>query len=307
MTPERKTNLTASVHRRLLNLPREKGEDFNLTLTRYAIERFLYRLSRSPQGDRFVLKGALLFTLWTGKPHRPTRALGLMGRGEDSPAAVSRVIRDICTLSIEDNGITFDLADMRISDIREDQEYQGQRVEFAARLGNAVIPVQVDIGFGNAVIPKPKEVEYPTLLGHPAPRLLAYPKETVISEKLQAMIALGIPNSRMKDFYDVWRLSKDFEFKSEPLIAAITATFNRRKTDISIKVPLALSAEFSEDPPERQLWTAFVRRSRIAVGEATLATVIEDIRPFLLPPLQAAASRRDLHSIWPAGGPWKSL
>ena len=134
----------------------------------------------------------------------------------------------------------------------------------------------------------------------------AYPKEAVISEKLQAMIALGIPNSRMKDFYDVWRLSKDFEFKSEPLIAAITATFNRRKTDIPIKAPLALSAEFSEDATERQLWTAFVRRSRIAAGETTLATVIEDIRSFLMPPLQAAASRTDLRSVWPAGGPWKS-
>ena len=246
MTRERKTNLSASVHQRLLNLPREKGEDFNLTLTRYAIERFLYRLSRSPQGNRFVLKGAMLFTLWTGKPHRPTRDLDLMGRGEDSPEAVGQVIREICSFSIEDDGITFDLGDMRISEIREDQEYKGQRVEFAARLGSAVIPVQVDIGFGDAVIPKPKEVEYPTLLGHAAPRLLAYPKEAVISEKLQAMIALSIPNSRMKDFYDVWRLSKDFEFKSEPMIAAITATFNRRKTEIPIKAPLALSAEFSE-------------------------------------------------------------
>jgi len=196
---------------------------------------------------------------------------------------------------------------MRVSGIREDQEYKGQRAEFAARLGNAVIAVQVDIGFGDAVIPKPREVEYPTLLGHPAPRLLAYPKEAVISEKLQAMIALGIPNSRMKDFYDVWRLSKDFEFKSEPLIAAITATFDRRRTEIPIKPPLALSAEFAEDPTERQMWTAFLRRSRIVAGDATLVTIIEDIRPFLMTPLQAAATRIDIHSIWLPGGPWKSL
>jgi hypothetical protein len=274
-------------------------------LTRYAIERFLYRLSRSPQGSRFVLKGAMLFTLWSGKPHRPTRDLDLMGRGGDSPEAVGEVIRKVCDVSGEDDGITFDLGDMRITEIREDQEYKGQRVEFAARLGNAVIPVQVDIGFGDAVIPKPKEVEYPTLLGHPAPRLLAYPKEAVISEKLQAMIASDIPNSRMKDFYDIWRLSKDFQFKSEPLIAAITATFDRRNTDMPVKTPLALSAEFCEDPTERQLWAAFIRRGRIEAGGATLATVIEDIRPFLMPPLQAAGSRINIHSTWPAGGPWK--
>jgi len=222
-------NLVASVRQRLLNLSRARKEDFTLTLTQYAIERLLYRLSRSEYAERFMLKGAMLFAVWAGRPFRPTRDLDLLGYGESSGDELTRLFAAICRTSVEPDGLEFDPQTIKATEIREDQECQGQRVHLDAALGRANISVQVDVGFGDGVIPSVEEIEYPTLIGFPAPLLRAYPKETVVAEKFQAIVAFGVLNSRMKDFYDVWILAQEFPFDGPRLCRAMQATFERRQ------------------------------------------------------------------------------
>ena len=198
-------------------LAREQKEDFSIVLTRYGLERLLYRLSQSAHRDRFVLKGAMLFQLWSGHPHRPTRDLDLLGHGSPDPERFEGIFRDICRQNVEDDGLEFQSDSVRAESMKEDEEYQGLRLKLVSRLGNARIPIQIDIGFGDAVTPEPDEVIYPTLLDGPAPTLKAYPRETVVAEKFQAMVMLGIANSRMKDFYDLWILMRQFEFSGPAL------------------------------------------------------------------------------------------
>jgi predicted nucleotidyltransferase component of viral defense system len=231
MTRKNPSNLAASVRQRLMNAARQQGEDFQLVLTRYLIERLLYRLSQSPHAPRFLLKGALLFALWTGRTHRPTRDLDLLGRGEARPEALAEVFRDLCSLDVQPDGVEFAADTIAVEAIREDQEYQGQRVHVEGRLDNARVRLQVDVGFGDAVTPGAEDVRYPTLLEMPAPQLKAYPRETVVAEKLQAMVMLGMANSRMKDFFDLSVLSSEFDFQGAILCKAIGATFKRRGTE----------------------------------------------------------------------------
>lgn len=299
------TNLAASVRQRLLNLSRERGEEFNLILTRYATERLLYRLAQSPYANRFVLKGALLFALWTAQPHRPTRDLDLLGYGDDSGEALLKLFQEICTTAVEADGLVFDLATIRVSEIRGNQEYGGQRVKLTAWLGKARIPVQIDIGFGDAVTPAAEEMEYPTLLAMPAPRLRVYPKETVIAEKLQAMVALGILNSRMKDFYDVWMMCRTFSFDGRILARAVRSTFERRRTAIPAAPPIALTADLAQEPDRIIQWQAFLRRNRLDREGVELAQVIAELGLFLLPVLSTVARQEEFDYMWPAGGPWQ--
>jgi hypothetical protein len=200
-------DVAASVRQRLLNRSRERGEDFQLTLIYFALERLMYRLSRSAYRDRFILKGAMLFSVWSETPHRATRDLDLLRRGDHEMSVLIHEFQEICRTPIEDDGMAFLPESISGEKIREGDEYQGIRLTFEARLGVARIPIQVDIGFGDAVLPKPEPLDYPTLLDFPAPRLLAYPRETVIAEKFQSMVELGIANSRMKDFFDLWFLA----------------------------------------------------------------------------------------------------
>jgi hypothetical protein len=199
-------DVAASVRQRLLNLSRERGEDFQLTLIYYALERLLYRLSRSAARERFVLKGAMLFSVWSGAPHRATRDLDLLGKGPNDVGVLVKDFQEICWTPVEDDGLKFLAESVTGEEIRDGKEYEGVRLSFEARLGVARIPIQVDIGFGDVVLPKPVSLEYPTLLDFPAPRLLAYPRETVIAERFQSMVELGIANSRTKDFFDLWSL-----------------------------------------------------------------------------------------------------
>jgi predicted nucleotidyltransferase component of viral defense system len=202
------TNLAASVRARLERISRESGEDFQLVVTQYAIERTLFRLSKSSVADRFVLKGAQLFAHWMGRTHRPTRDLDLLGTGDPSPEAIAQIFQDICAMQIDPDGLRFDPHTVRVSEIRGNQEYPGQRVQFIVTLARMRIELQVDIGFGDVVTPAPQEIQFPVLLNYPAPVLRAYPQETVIAEKLQAMVVLGVANSRMKDFFDVWTMAQ---------------------------------------------------------------------------------------------------
>ena len=250
MTKQKPRNLAASVRQRLMNVARSQKEDFQLILTRYALERLLYRLSQSEYRDVFVLKGAMLFQLWGDQPHRPTRDLDLLGRGENSIPRFERIFREVCDLAVEEDGLVFNAQSVRGETIKEDQEYEGLRLTLDCRLENARIPIQIDIGFGDVVTPAASELTYPVLLDFPAPVLAVYSRESVVAEKFQAMVMLGIANSRMKDFFDLWVLARQFEFQGPMLCQAIRATFERRRTPVPAEVPLALSAEFSNDHRE---------------------------------------------------------
>jgi predicted nucleotidyltransferase component of viral defense system len=297
------TDVGASVRARLLALAREQGEDFQSLLTRYANERLLFRLSASGHAQQFVLKGAALFTLWTGKPHRATRDLDLLGFGAPGVAHVREVFSKVLAHDVVDDGVQFDLATLAVDLIRDDQEYGGVRVEVVARVTNARVRIQVDVGFGDAVTPEALVVEIPPLLDFPAPRLRVYPRETVVAEKLEAMVKLGMANSRMKDFYDIAVLARSFAFDGELLTHAIRATFERRKTPLPTTTPVALTATFAEDSMKRTQWSGFVRRVGISGGE-TLAETIATVRAFVEAPLLAAAGAGPVPKSWQVGKGW---
>lgn len=304
MISEPSRNPAHSVRQRLLNKARERREDPNLVLIHYALERFLYRLGRSRYRDRFILKGAMLFAAWTQQPYRPTRDLDLLGIGDSSDAALLRVFSEIVRTPVEPDGLEFDGPSISISEIREAQDYPGKRIKLPARLGNARLNLQIDVGFGDAVTPEPAEIDYPVLLDLPAPRIRAYPCETVIAEKLQALVAFDMAISRMKDFYDLWMLSKRFPFEGTSLSAAIAATFQRRGTAIPTGVPTALTDEFAGDRGKQTQWTAFLKRNVLPDAPPSLSTVVHHLRAFLLEPLQAAAQESLLSKSWRPGGPW---
>ena len=293
----------ASVRQRLLNRARAEGDDFQVLLTRYVLERFLYRLGRSEHRERFTVKGAMLFVLWEGDLHRTTRDLDLLGSGPSDVADVERAVRDVLAVEVEDDGVTFAPATVQGGLIREEQEYEGVRVTAEARVGNARVRLKVDVGFGDAVTPDAEEATFPTLLDSPPPVLWVYPKETVVAEKLQAMVVLGILNSRMKDFYDVWHLARRDAFDGAMLAEAVRATFARRETPVPDGAPLALTDEFALDVGKQAQWLAFVRRGRLG-QEATLPEVVQSLRAFLLPVLEAARGDARLDQRWKPGGPW---
>lgn len=306
MTNKTPRNMAASVRQRLVNKAREKKEDFNLVLTRYGLERLLYRLSVSSYRDQFVLKGAMLFQLWSGDTHRPTRDLDLLGHGDPSPERFQEILRGICDQEVEDDGLAFHADSVQATQMKEDEEYQDLRIKLRATLASARVPIQIDIGFGDAINPEPTEITYPTLLDLPAPMLKAYPRETVVAEKFQAMVMLGIANSRMKDFYDVWTLARRFEFAGPVLCSAIRATFDRRQTELPEAPPLAFTTEFAEDSQKLTQWRAFLRKSKLDADGLELAEVANELDQFLMPPTEALASGSDFAMAWPARGPWEA-
>jgi hypothetical protein len=297
-------NLVASVRHRLLELARKRGEDFQIVLTHYAIERLIYRLSCSDHRDQFILKGAMLFQVWPDQPHRPTRDLDLLGKGEPSLERVARVFREVCEVPVQDDGLSFTAASVNAERIREDQIYEGVRVKCLAHLGQARIDLQIDVGFGDAVVPRPIKVIYPALLDFPAPTIRAYRWPTVVAEKFQAMVALGIANSRMKDFFDLWLLANNMSFDGPGLCRAIQATFRRRKTPLPMEPPLALTPAFGTDVSKVKQWEAFVKRGKLHVGDVTLEQVCTILNRFLLPPAKAFAAREPFPALWPPAGPW---
>lgn len=298
MTDRQPRNLVASVRQRLMNLSRERGEDFQLILTRYGLERLLYRLTQSSHAGQFVLKGAALFQLWTGQPHRPTRDLDLLGQGTPLPDRLRQVFQDVCALTVDDDGLRFLIDAIQAEQIKEDDEYQGIRLRIDARLGNVRIPLQIDIGFGDVITPGPQPVTYPTLLDFPAPQLQAYPRETVVAEKFQAMVQLGMTNSRMKDFYDVWTLACQFEFDGPVLCSAIGATFERRQTVLPSMTPLSLTSEFSADRSKAIQWSAFLRKGRLIDSPPSLEEIVTLLESFLMPPTLALASNAAWDHTW---------
>lgn len=304
MTQAQPVNRAASIRQKLLNYARQTGDDPNVIWTRYAIERLLYRLSVSEFNEEFVLKGAALFMVWFNEPHRPTMDLDLLGHGEDSNERVGDVFRKICHLDIENDGLNFREESIRVRPIRETMEYHGRRVNLLAYLGKVRIPIQVDIGFGDVVTPKAEMIDYPTLLELPAPRIRACPQPTVIAEKLHAMVTLGITNSRMKDFYDLYALASRFTFGGPVLMKAIKATFQWRKSEIPSQPPLAFTEGFCRDRTKNIQWNAFIRKSGIDPNGLVFDDVLSLLRTFLLPVMKAIADQRPAPNHWKAGGPW---
>ncbi len=298
-------DIATSVRARLGHLARTRGEDVQLVLNRYANERFLQRLSVSPFADEFVLKGAALFTLWTGRPHRTTRDLDLLGFGSDDLVHVEAVFRAILSLSVEPDGVEFDLETLRVNTIREDQAYGGARVVVVARIAQARIRLQVDIGYGDAITPKPEQVEFPALLASVGPNLRAYPRATVVAEKLEAMVQLALANSRMKDFFDIVILARTFEFDGSELVSAIRATFARRGTDIPDDVPVAWTPAFSADSSKQTQWTAFVRKSGSVATVSTLGAAVDEVSRFARQPLAVAAANSNWRARWSVAGLWQ--
>jgi predicted nucleotidyltransferase component of viral defense system len=297
-------NQVASIKQRLLNISHDQKEDFQYILNRYALERFLFRISCSRISDEFILKGAMLFLIWREQIHRPTKDMDLLGYGDSSAEYLRSTFREICKTNVEPDGLDFDPESISVFDIRDDQEYGGQRIKLMANLGKAKIPLQIDIGFGDAISPEPQQIAFPTLLDMPQPLIKVYPPETVISEKLQAMVDLGIQNSRMKDFFDILFLAMHFEFNGQNLVNAIQATFERRATDIPMESPIAFTNEFANDPQKKVQWKAFLRKNKLGATEEDFPKIILKIREFLEPVLFAAARKTGLNSNWKKNGRW---
>jgi predicted nucleotidyltransferase component of viral defense system len=299
-------NIAASVRQRLLNLSKASGVDYNQLLIRYAIERLLYRLSRSRHRENFVLKGAMLFVIWEGSPHRPTQDVDLLGFGDRSPDRIAGVFRELCETAVEDDGIIFAAKTVKAAEIRTTDEYGGVRVRFTASLGGAVIRVQADVGFGDAITPASPESNYPTLLpNQPAPHLRVYPRETVVAEKLEAIAKLGMLNTRFKDYYDLRYLAERFEFDGPLLVEAIAATFERRGTPLPTAMPAGLSAAFATDPAKQTQWAAFHGRQPTDQKLPDLSDVVAEINRFIELPLHATTGRQPFARKWNVGRGWQ--
>ena len=299
-------NVAASVRDRLLQDTKRKRGNFQLALRRYLVERFLYRLGQSEHREHFVLKGAMLFVLWDTAVDRPTKDLDLAGFWANDAASLLIAIREILAIPCPEDGITFAADTVTVEPIRHRTEYHGFRLQVVGELAAARISLQIDVGFGDAIEPPAVFETYPVVLDAPAPRIRAYPREVSIAEKLHAMVSLGLENSRLKDFYDVYYLSSHFAFTGDRLAAAITATFTRRKASKLESWPVALTGSFYEDPERAEQWRRFLHRAKLGTetpGE--FALIGERIRAFLEPPLHATKLGQAYAAAWPPGGPWQ--
>lgn len=301
---EKKKNLAASIRAKLTNVARARGEELQNLLMRFAAERFLYRISVSDHKDKFLLKGAALFSFWFNEPHRPTKDLDLLGFGKTDVPTLESVAREICRIDGED-GLEFLPESVKGSVIREEEIYGGVRLNLLAMLEKARIPVQIDVGSGDAVTPEAREETLPTILDLlPAPRIRIYPKETVVAEKFEAMVKLGIGNSRMKDFWDIAYLIKEFEFDGELLQRAIGATFTTRQTPLPHNLPLALTDEFAGSALVIPRWNAFIRRNRITT-RTNFISLIGSLREFFAPVIEAETRNAVFTKQWRKEGKWK--
>jgi predicted nucleotidyltransferase component of viral defense system len=275
----RPKNLGASVRTRLLNRAKESGSDYGLMLTKYALERLLYRLSISPWSDAFLLKGALLFDLWFDQPHRPTRDIDLLGFGSSEVDGVAAVFRGVCAIAYED-GMAFDAATVRATEIRKEANYAGVRVTLLGILDGARCAIQIDVGYGDAVTPEAEQVCFPVLLdGMAAPVMRAYSAYTVIAEKFQAMVSLGMVNTRLKDYFDLWVLVNHVSLDPSILDEAVAATFARRGTPTPEELPLGLSDAFTHDRTKIQQWNAFLGKNKLQAPP--LDALVSELRPLL--------------------------
>lgn len=299
--PQPPKNIAASIRQRLLNKAKAEQRPFNELLQYYAIERFLYRLSQSPHAERFILKGALMLRVWQAPEARPTMDIDMLGRTDNNQDAIAQQVRDIVSTKVEDDGLRFDTASLRIETITEDADYQGLRVRFKAELSGAQIPLQLDIGFGDVLIPEATRADFPTLLNQPAPNILCYSRESAIAEKFEAMVKLGDLNSRMKDFYDIWLCARQFDFDAALLHEAISQTFRQRGTEMPAVLP------FTPDfvALKQQQWQAFHKRLNVAHVPQALQDITAVLSDFLAPLTRMDKNQPLATLVWQACGPWR--
>lgn len=299
-----KANPAASVKARLLALA--GGEDFQRTLTRYAAERLLYRLGASAVRERFALKGASLLAVWLPDPYRGTKDVDLLATGDPSEDILRGVLEAICAVPCPEDGLVFELSTLRLDTIRPEEEYSGKRARFHALLGTTRIGVQLDLGFGDAVVPEPADITYPTLLNDlPAPELLAYPREAAVAEKFEAMVKLDLRNSRMKDFHDLWALASTFRFEGVVLQAAVAACFQRRGTPWTEEVPAPLTPAFYRRPELAARWAGYLAREAVLVPPPNRFEEIgEVVEAFLGPVRESLLLGRPMEQHWDPIGPW---
>jgi len=297
-------NLPASVAARLLNLAKQRGDDYQTLLTSFCLERFLYRLGESGLESRFVLKGAMLLRLWSDNPYRATRDLDLLRRGDGSSEAIRNDIQTICAVIVEPDAVAFAADAIRIEPIRAEDEYAGTRASFSARCGAARVTLQIDMGLGDDVWPAPQSCVYPALLDFPSPRVLAYPREAVVAEKLEAIVVLGDRNSRIKDFFDLYHLANEFAFDRGTLAEAVRRTFARRRTPIPVDDPVGLTPVYWENPSRPAQVRAFARRAGLIDRTAPGDEIAPLLGAFLLPILGDLRSGEAYEGAWRPGGPW---
>ncbi|RME96006.1 MAG: nucleotidyl transferase AbiEii/AbiGii toxin family protein [Alphaproteobacteria bacterium] len=292
-----------SIRRRIANEMRQRGDDPGVGLQRYAVERLLYRLGESHYRERYVLKGATLFAIW-GTAYRPTRDIDFTGYGSADQNDVIQDFREICDIPDPVDELVFDTDTITAEPIRDGSEYDGLRVRIRAWLGKSQISVQIDVGFGNAIVPPPEETEVRTILGDPPPQILAYPRESVVAEKLHAMVTLGERNSRYKDFYDLYAVASGFPFDRDTLVRAVRATFERRSTPITEALPAPLTAPFYADEERLTQWRAYVTRNGLDGAPTDFQQVGDLLTRFLRPVWEALGDSGGSAGDWPPGGPW---
>lgn len=304
MTNPRPRNIAASIHQRLLDRAKESARPFNELFQYYAIERFLYRLSQSPHAGKFILKGALMLLVWDARTSRSTMDIDMLGRMKNDLEAVIDLVREICRQEVAPDGVVFDPGSVRGDRITEDTKYEGVRIRFRGALDNARIAIQLDVGFGDVVVPSPKLTTYPAILDLPAPRVRGYSRESTIAEKFEAMVRHGVMNSRMKDFWDIRLLSRQFDFDGKTLAAAIAETFSKRHTAIPAD-PVAFTEIFIKDEAKSTQWKAFLRKNRMSDSTDTFTSAVHSVSAFLRPIVAHLVGHQPLPKMWKAPGPWQ--
>jgi hypothetical protein len=297
-------NSAASVHQRLLNKAKESSRPFNEFLQHFAIERFIYRLSKSTHADRFILKGALMLWVWSAPASRPTMDIDLLGRIDNSIEVIASAVKDACQMDVEADGMSYHAETVTAARITEDAEYQGVRAHVQGSLGNARVSLQIDIGFGDVIVPGPNRIAYPVLLDFSHPELNGYSMESTIAEKFQAMVKLGVLNSRMKDFYDIWMLCRTFDFRGELLAEAVEKTFENRNTPVTVG-PKVFDPSFAQDRNKKVQWQGFIRKAKLANAPEDFEDAVAVVKMFLEPVAVSLFERRVFHNIWNAPGPWR--
>lgn len=293
----------ASIRARLLAHAKTNGHDFQRVLTRYAIERFLFRLGQTEAVERYVLKGAMLFVTWPEHALRPTGDLDLLGRGDPTPEVLKESFIRICQVELPDDGILFDPTTLNVEELREADKYKGARLSLKAGLAGAVITVLVDVGFGDYVYPPPKQQAFPSLLsGLPEASIRMYPPEAVIAEKFEAIIRFAETNGRIKDFYDIWVATRTFSFELGNLVEAVGGTLRRRETAIPTEMPVGLTDAFAAIAEKRGLWTGFLRRSPPAMKPPPFRQLQDELRNFFGPIIADVNAPEGARGYWDADG-----
>ena len=306
MTAGSQRDAGASVRQRLLDHAKRHGDDYLRVLTRYAIERLLFRLGQAAAAERYVLKGAMLFLTWPEHAYRPTGDLDLLGEGDPEPSVIADLFSGICRIACPEEGIAFDVRTIQVEPTREAETYRGVRLRLVGELAKARIPIQVDIGFGDHVFPAPRRQTFPGLLpGLPLPNILMYPPETVVAEKFEAMIRFAEGNSRVKDFHDIWVTSRTFRFELPVLVEAMLGTLRRRGTATPTATPVALTDDFAMQVEDRGLWSGFLRRNPPAQLPPPFAQVQDDLRQFFGPVIASLALPEAAKGRWdPTSATW---